>query len=323
EDEGDADLYIISERLAVERRASNSFVNGIMDKSLFANAIFQRERFGLPVLIVEGTVNYEFRGMDPQAVRGALTSMVIEYGLNVVSTQDTEETAHLLAMMIRQEQIGIPEISLIPKRKATTLPDMQRRVIEMLPGCGRVMARDLLQHFGSVERIVRATVAELRKVRGVGAKKARQIQQVLTAEYEALDTERQLEDAIEADHSLLFTQPVKLLARQHFIYDDEEDRHIVDLVFLDPRANELILVELKRGKLETDHREQLFRYLSHADESPLLRSYLEAGTAPRGILASPEPGKLKARRKNVTIEAVDTQRVIEVLKKLRRRRMKE
>lgn len=321
EDEGDVDRYILSKRLAVERRTPSGFLIGIMDKTLFSNAIYLREHFRLPVLIVEGQINYEYRGFDPRAVRGALSSMMLEYALNVLCTQDAEETVELVAMMARQEQLGIPEISLVPKRTASSFPDMQRRVVEMLPGCGRVMARDLLQHFGSIERIVQASVADLREVRGIGTRKAEQMQKVLTAEYEALDTERQLEDAVELEHSLLFERPVSLVGRQLHIYDDEKARHVVDMAFHDAEADEITLVELKRGKLGSEHREQLCRYLDHAPESPLLSGYLERGCGLRGILASPEPGKLKSRRGDVSIQGVDEKRVIAVLVALRRARL--
>ena len=323
EDEGDVDRYIISKRLAVDRRTGNSFLNGIMDKTLFTSAIYLREHFRLPVLIVEGGFNSEYRGFDPQAVRGALSSIMLEYGLNVISTPDLDETIRLIAMMARQEQIGIPEISLIPKRKAASFADLQRRVIEMLPGCGRVMARDLLQYFGSVERIIHASEAELRRIRGIGAKKAREIRKVLTAEYEAVDTEKELEDAIAADHGLLFDRPVSLIARQHHIYDDEKGRHVVDLVFFEPAAREIILVELKRGRPEPLHRDQLRRYLDHAGESRLIRRYLDEGCELRGILASPAPGKLAALHGDITVQEVDSERVIEILKEFRRKRLED
>ena len=323
DDEGDSERFVFSKRLAVDRRAGNSFLNGIMDKTLFTAAIYLREHFRLPVLIVEGPINYEHRGFDPQSVRGALSSMVLEYGVNVLTTADLEDTVQLLVMMARQEQIGIPEISLVPKRTAKTLPDMQRRVAEMLPGCGRVMARELLQHFGSFERIVRASADELRQVPGIGAKKARDMCEVLATEYEAVDTERQIEDAIEADPSLLFEQPVELVDRQHFIFDDRGDRHIVDMLFADRRAGEVILVELKRGRLEPWHREQLKRYLAHADESAVIRRHLDGGFAMRGILASVDPGKLAPRHKDITVVTVDEKRVIAILTELRRKRLSQ
>ncbi len=323
EDEGNVDRYVISERLAIDRRTGSSFMRGIMEKTLFTSAIYLREHFALPILIVEGDINYEYSMFDPQAIRGAVSAMMIQYGMSVLSTRNLEETVELIAMMARHEQIGIPEISLIPKRKAIGLPDMQRRVIEMLPGCGMVMARELLQYFGSVERIVNATEEDLLSMRGIGVKKAAEIYKVLNAEYEAVDTERNLEDAIEVDPGILFDQPVTLLARQHHIYTEEKERHIVDLVFLDSEADELILVELKRGKLTREHYNQLMRYLNNVHQSRLLQGYLESGIALRGVLATMEECKLKSQHEFVSVRVADRARAIEVLKQLRAQRLEE
>jgi ERCC4-type nuclease len=320
EDEGNVDRYVLSKRLAVERRTGSSFLRGIMDKTLFTSAIYLREHFRLPVLVVEGEVNYEYSAFNPQAVRGALTAMVIEYGMTVLATPNVEETVALIAMMARQEQLGIPEISLIPKRKATDLADMQRRVVEMLPGCGMVVAREMLQHFGSVAAIVGAGEEELRAVRGIGARKARQIRRVLGADYEAVDTERNLEDAIEVCPQLLFERPVTLLARQHYVFSDEGGRNFVDMVFHDPGGDEAILVELKRGRVGAGDVTQLRRYLDQASGSKLLRELLDGGSGLRGVLATVEPSDLEVEDPDITLRVVDRQSVIEVLKVIREER---
>ena len=192
---------------------------------------------------------------------------MLEYGLSVLTAADVDETVHLLAMMARHAQVGVPEISMVPKRKATSLPDLQRRVVEMLPGCGRVAARELLQTFGSIARIVEAGPGQLRGVRGIGKQRAVEIDEVLNAEYRAVDTERDLEDAVEAAPLLLFDHSVTFLARQHVIMTGSEpstrtagERHAIDLVFLDPESSDLVLVELKRGPLKPEHEAQLRRY---------------------------------------------------------------
>jgi len=322
EDEGNVDRYILSKRLAVERRTGASFLRGIADKTLFTSAIYLRENFEIPVLIVEGDVDYAYTSFSPQAVRGALSSMMSVYGVSVLSTPNVEETVALIAMMAHQEQAGVPEISLVPKRKAMDLPDMQRRIVEMLPGCGMVMARDLLQHFGSVRRIANATETELRDVRGIGAKKASEIYKVLNAEYESVDTERQLEDAIEAAPELLFEQPATLLGRQHHVYTEHGERHVVDLVFLAPETNELFLVELKRGKLAREHEGQLRCYMDQAHESPLLRPLLEDGAQICGILATVEECDFKPHALDIVVRIVDKGRTIQVLKRLRADRLR-
>jgi ERCC4-type nuclease len=318
EDEGIGDRYVLSERLAIERRTGSSFLRGIVDKTLFTSAIELRERFEVAILITEGHVDYEHTAFDPQAVLGALSSMMLVYGVSVLSTANVEETVALIAMMVRQEQVGVPEISLVPKRKATDLADMQRRVIEMLPGCGRVGARDLLQHFGSVQRIANASEAEYSAVRGIGAKKAAEIRRVMEAEYESIDTERDLEDAIEAAPELIFSQPVVLVARQCHIYTAGERRHIVDLVFWDDTAGDLILVELKRGRLVVEHEDQLLRYLDHTAASNRLRAYLERGAHVRGVLATVADCAFKPRdHARISVHIVDRERAIAVLKRRR------
>jgi len=320
EDEGNVDRYVLSSQVAVERRAGATFIQGIEDKSLFLSAIYLREHFETPVFIVEGDVLHAHTTFNPQAVRGALSALMLEYGVSVVSTHDSDETAYLLAMMARHAQLGVPEISLVPKRKAVDLPDLQRRVVEMLPGCGRVTARDLLQHFGSVGRIVAATERELQQVRGIGKKRAAEIIRVLRSNYGAVDTERNLEDAIEAAPWLLFDCEVELVARQHVVTMDQGDRHILDLVYYAPDRDELILVELKRGALDADHETQLKRYFDVARGSALLRDHLDRGATLRGILATFAVSDYVARDPDIDAVVVDANAVIGVLKALRRRR---
>jgi ERCC4-type nuclease len=329
EDEGDVDRYILSKHLAVERRTGSAFLRGIQDKTLFTSAIHLREQYDIAALVVEGQMDDERTAFHPQAVRGALSSMLVAYGLTVLTTPDIQETAALLAMMARQIQVGIPEISLNPKRKATDLADIQRRVVEMLPGCEIAVARDLLQSFGSIERIIDATKADLRGMRGIGAKRAAEIHRVLHAEYHSVDTEKNLEDAIEAAPELLFgplhpPERLVLLARQHYIYSDTQERHIIDLVFADRTANELILVELKRGRLMPEHEQQLQRYLDHAHESPLLHAVLESGASMRGILATVENAAagrpFRPKNPHISAHFVDRQATINVLEQLRDQR---
>lgn len=321
EDEGPVDRYVLSQRVAVERRTGTSFLQGIVDKTLFTSAIYLQEHFQVPVLILEGQIDYHYTSFNPQAARGALSSMLLLHGVSVLSALDVRETADLIATMARQEQAGIPDISLVPKRKTTSVADMQRRVVEMLPGCGRTVARNLLQHFGSVRRIVNAFPEELRGVRGVGPKTATQIVDVVNAEYAAVDTERDLEDALEVAPELLFEQPVVLLARQHTIYVRGAERNVVDMVFLDPAANELILVELKRGRIECEHEEQIRRYLDHARESQLLGPLLAEKAGLRGILATVTECAFEPQRQDVSVRIVDEARVIRVLGRLRAERL--
>lgn len=319
--QGNAEFFFISSRLVVERRTAAGFLNGIKDKSLFTNAIYLRENFEIPILILEGPINYERSAFNPEAVRGAQTALVLIYGVSLFASPDIDETTAVIALLTRQEQTGVPEISLVPKRKAFDLPDLQRRVVEMLPGCGMVTARQLLHHFGSIERITAAEPYELCQVPGIGPPKAAEMHQVLHADYEAIDTEKQIEDAVQAVPGILLDPPFELLERQLYIFTDQGERQIVDLVFYNPEANQLCLVELKRGAILPDHEAQLQGYLDRAYQSPVLRSRLEGGARLSGILATITEGSYKAQSSQISICILDRNRVIQVLKRLRQQHL--
>ena len=93
------------------------------------------------------------------------------------------------------------------------------------------------------------------------------------------------------------------------------------MVFLNAEADELILVELKRGKLTREHVDQIRRYLDNAHKSPLLRAFLEKGTKMRGILATVEECTFEPKKADVSVCIVDKKRTIEVLKQVRNRRL--
>ena len=95
------------------------------------------------------------------------------------------------------------------------------------------------------------------------------------------------------------------------------------MVFLDSEADELILVELKRGRLTGEHYNQLLRYMRNAGQSQMLREYLEKGMALRGVLATIEPCRFKSKDAMIEIRFADKPKAIEVLKQLRKRRLKE
>jgi len=67
-------------------------------------------------------------------------------------------------------------------KKPTALLDMQRYVVEGLPGINTGMADRLLTEFGSVRAVLNASPEELRKVHGMGPKRAQALHELLTAE---------------------------------------------------------------------------------------------------------------------------------------------
>lgn len=179
---------------------------------------------------------------------------------------------------------------------------------------------------GNVDRYVlsKRLVLERRTgggfLKGIGARKADQMFQVPNAEYESVDTEKDREDAIEVEPRLPFRNKLDLPARQVYLFDADERRYFIDMVYVDTKQRELILVELKRGPLTRAADEQICRYLDRAEQCPLFGPYLGGGFAVRGVLASLEGSSLKPSRGDVSIRIVNRKRAARALVEMRCKR---
>lgn len=90
----------------------------------------------------------------------------------------------MLFFIAKHEQHGLSyDISLRRKKKSFTLKQQQKRIVESLPKVGPALAKTLLRHLGSVEKVFSATESELMKVEKIGPKKAKEIMGLIQREY--------------------------------------------------------------------------------------------------------------------------------------------
>ncbi|OPY49768.1 MAG: excinuclease ABC subunit C [Methanosaeta sp. PtaU1.Bin055] len=61
--------------------------------------------------------------------------------------------------------------------------EQQERLVSSIPGVGNALAKNLLRHFGSVERVFAASEEELKAVALVGPKTAERIRELVGGEY--------------------------------------------------------------------------------------------------------------------------------------------
>jgi Fanconi anemia group M protein len=177
--------YILSERVGVERKTVEDFLGSLIDKRLFTQAADLSRTFSVPVLIIEGREDiYSLRGVSPNAVRGAIASLAIDYGVSIIRSEDEEDTALFLYLMAKREQEEGREVSLRGERKPLLLDEQQRFVIESLPNVSAVLAKRLLERFGSVEGVVNASRKQLMEVEGIGEGKAEEIIKVIRNRYD-------------------------------------------------------------------------------------------------------------------------------------------
>jgi len=176
--------FILSDRVAVERKSTGDFLQSIVDRRLLQQLKVLRETFERPLLILEGKNLFHRRAIHPNAIRGALAAIVVDLGVPILSTKDEKETAQLLLAIAKREQMAENrEVAIRGEPKGLTLPENQRYIVEGFPGVSAVLAKRLLEHFGTVERVMCASEDELKEVHGIGKEKASRIRKVLTATY--------------------------------------------------------------------------------------------------------------------------------------------
>jgi len=178
--------YILSDRVCVERKTAEDFLQSIIDRRLFSQLENMKSNFKNPLLIVEGEQLLDSgRNIHPNAIRGALASICIDYSIPIIWTSTQMDTAHQLYMIAKREQLEEKRsIGIRGKKKTKSLAEMQEFLIAGIPKISTEKARNLLKHFQTPEKVFRASETELKKVDGIGDDLARQIRQLMSKKYE-------------------------------------------------------------------------------------------------------------------------------------------
>ena len=179
--------YVLSDRVAVERKSAADFVGSMLDadRSLFEQVGELSRAYARPVMIVEGTNLYGQRDIEPNAIRGALASLAVDFDVSVLRTESETDTTELLATIAKREQeTRDREVSVHGEKTTKTRGEQQEYVVSSIADIGPVTARSLLEHFGTVEAVMTATEDDLLEVDGVGSVTADRIREVVGSEYE-------------------------------------------------------------------------------------------------------------------------------------------
>lgn len=178
--------YIVSDRVAIERKTDMDFLDSIIDKdrNIFGQLSDLARTYDRPVLIIEGDNLYTARQIHPNAIRGVLASIATGFGIPIINTRDAEDTAALIQVIAKREQVDEKRTpSLHGRKTAMTLSEQQEYIISSISNIGPVAARKLLQHFGGVESVMRAGPDELMEVESIGPKTAQRIREVVGSVY--------------------------------------------------------------------------------------------------------------------------------------------
>jgi Fanconi anemia group M protein len=170
--------HICSEAVGIERKTYDDFVSSIIDGRVFEQAEALKKNFEKPVVVIEG---YSNRQINENALKAAVASLLIDFNVSLLSTKNPLDTARTIFWIAKKEQVAGSGISIRVGKKPKEMKKLQEFIVASIPGISTVLAKKLLQQFGSIEKIVTADIADLQKI--IGKKKGETVKKVLTAKY--------------------------------------------------------------------------------------------------------------------------------------------
>tara|TARA_Y100000310_G_C20657006_1_gene802486 strand:- start:277 stop:942 length:666 start_codon:yes stop_codon:yes gene_type:complete len=171
--------------VGIEKKTQLDFLSSIMDKRILRQLVELKKNFSVPLLIIEGEKNiYTLRNFHPNAIRGMLASIAIDFQVPIIYTKSPRDTASVLTVIAKRLEKPTKHYSLLAKKKAPTIKEQQEYLVETLPGVGPTLARSLLKHFKTPKNVFNAREEELKKIDKMGEKKAERIIDAINEEYE-------------------------------------------------------------------------------------------------------------------------------------------
>ncbi len=172
---------VISQKVCVEKKTHSDFISSIIDGRIFEQASLLRKNFEKPIIIIEG---YSNREINDNALKGALASLLIDFGISVLTTRNPSDTAKTIFWIAKKEQIeSKKEIGIKVGKKPKDIKRIQEFVICSFPGISNVLGKRLLEKFGSLEKVFTASEEELIKVKGISKNLAKKIKKILISKY--------------------------------------------------------------------------------------------------------------------------------------------
>lgn len=178
--------YVLSGRVGVELKTVQDFVTSIIDGRLLEQAKNLKKNFEKPLLIIEGSDDiYSVRKMHPNSIRGMLATLIVGFGIPVIQTKNSAETASLLYFMAKREQeLDKQGISAHADRKPMTKKELQEYIVAAFPGIGSKLAKPILKSFKSIKNFINASEEALKSIPLIGTAKAKAIKEIFDKEYE-------------------------------------------------------------------------------------------------------------------------------------------
>lgn len=167
--------FICPGGIGIERKTHSDFIQSIIDGRIFRQVKELSEAFEKPIILIEG---YSNRKINKNSVYGAIGSLVTRFNINFLFSLNERETASLIYWISKKSFEKSNEMFFVVKKNKLKDENVQLRILCQIPGISLKKAKNLLENFGSLEKIFLAPEFQLQKTKGIGPKLAKSIKKV-------------------------------------------------------------------------------------------------------------------------------------------------
>jgi len=182
--------YIVGD-IAIERKEINDYVGSLTSGRLHNQLYNLSFNYPVSVLLIEGYIDevLMYRKIKKQTYISSLAGAISKRApdgargvINMVMVSTPYDTALFLKYLDeKQDSIRKPVIA---KKKGIGSEEFAISILSSLPNVSEVRARRLLEHFGSVQCVMNASIDELMEVKGIGESTAKEIHDIIRKKIE-------------------------------------------------------------------------------------------------------------------------------------------
>lgn len=170
-------------RIGIERKSVRDFVDSLIDGRLLSQ-IKELRRFERPLLLVEGEEDiFSVRKVHPNAIFGMIGAIAVDFNIPILYTKNSNETAALIKVLAKREIEEKGDFGIRIIKKPTSTKELQELIVSSFPGIGGGLNKRLLEQFGTIKKLVNASVDELKDVEGIGKGKAKDMVDIFDERY--------------------------------------------------------------------------------------------------------------------------------------------
>jgi ERCC4-type nuclease len=151
----------IVKNTAIERKTVSDFLNSMINKRLLRQ-LEELQQYPDRLIILEGLDNQELypesRGINPNAIRGFILSILLKHKVPIVFSKNYEDTAKFINILARKQdaETGIRAVKRIMNKK-----EQLQFILEGFPGIGPKTAKKLLKKYKTLKNIFNVGVKDI------------------------------------------------------------------------------------------------------------------------------------------------------------------